>query len=173
MNMEERIAQNRRVAEGYRDAYLTKTVEQGERYSSWSFAPDASYSSPYWTGEAVIVLSEQPIEAGKTAIMEAKAIATVFPDWKIVESEIWAADDGFTIKNKWVGTRHDGSQQSYYSYTFARTNDAGQIQHWETHVDQGFGPFIKEVIGESGPWADGRDYMRLIAETLQRAGIEF
>lgn len=171
MNMDERIAMNRRVAEGYRDAYRNKSVEGGERYQSWSFAPNAEYSSPYWTGEKVIVLGEQPIEAGKTAIMEAKAISLVFPDWTIVDSHIWAADDGFTIKNKWVGTKKDGTSMSYYSYTFARTNEAGQLAHWETHVDEGFGPFIEQVIGARGPWKEGDEYMRLIAKALETAGV--
>jgi hypothetical protein len=171
VSMEERIAMNRRVAEGYRDAYMKKSVEGGERYQSWSFAPDAQYSSPYWTGDKVIILSEQPIEAGKTAIMEAKAISLVYPDWTIIDSQIWAAEEGFTIKNKWVGTKHDGSQRSYYSYTFARTNEVGQLAHWETHVDEGFGPFIEEVIGARGPWAEGSVYMQLIAKALEKAGV--
>lgn len=170
MNVEERVAMNRRVAEGYRDAYLRKGVEQGEQYRSWSFAPGAEYSSPYWTGDEVIKLGEQSIEAGKSAIMEAKAISLVFPDWTIVDSRIWAADDGFTIKNKWTGTKKDGSRMSYYSYTFARTNAQGQIARWETHVDENFGPFIEQVIGIRGPF-QGQTYMTAIARALERAGV--
>lgn len=170
MDMDQRIALNRQVAEGYRDAYMAKSVEDGGRYKAWSFAPQAEYRSPYWTDDKVIVLSQQMSESGHTAIMEAKAISLVYPNWKIVESEIWAADDGFTIKNKWVGTKEDGSTKAYYSYTFARTNEKGEIWHWQTHVDSGFGPFIAEVIGEPGPWPDGSRYVMLLAKALEDAG---
>jgi hypothetical protein len=171
MNVEQRVAMNRRIAEGYRDAYLRKGVEEGERYQAWSFAPGAEYSSPYWTGDEIIILGDQAIEAGKTAIMEAKAVSLVFPDWKIVDSHLWPSDDGFAMKNKWVGTKMDGSKMGYYSYTFARTNEQGQITRWETHVDENFGPFIECVIGARGPWRDGAVYMGLIAKALEKAGV--
>ncbi len=171
MKVEDRVAMNQRIAEGYRNAYMRKGVEEGERYEAWNFAPNAEYVSPYWTNDEIWILGDQQIEAGKTAIMEAKAISLVYPDWKVVDCQIWAATDGFVMKNKWVGNKADGTSATYYSYTFARTNEAGQITRWETHVDENFGPFIETVIGIRGPFREQHQYMDAIARVLEKAGV--
>jgi len=173
MKLEERVAMNRKIAEGYRNAYMKKDVEEGARYDSWNFAPGAEYVSPYWTNDEIWILDQQPIEAGKTAIMEAQAVANVYPDWKVVDCQIWAADDGFVLKNKWIGHKRDDSEHWYYSYTFALTNEQGQITRWETHVDENFGPFIEAVIGVRGPFREQTEYMDAIARALDKAGISY
>lgn len=173
MDIKDRVEMNQEIAEGYRNAYMQKEVEGGKRYDAWNFAPGAEYVSPYWTGDEIWILGDQPMEAGKTAIMEAQAITLVYPDWKVIDSHIWAASDGFVLKNKWVGHKKDGSEHWYYSHTFARTNEEGQITRWETHVDENFGPFIEAVIGTRGPWSDQTTYMSAIAKALDNAGVEY
>jgi hypothetical protein len=171
MSIEDRLTMNRRIAEGYRDAYKRMGVQDGEKYDSWAFAPGAEYVSPYWTNDEVIILSEQDTEAGKSAIMEAKSISLVYDDWAPVDCQIWPSDDGFVMKNKWTAVRkRDAQPVRYYSYTFARTNEQGQITRWETHVDEDFGPFIEEVIGIRGPF-EGDTYMKALATALERAGV--
>lgn len=140
----------------------------------WNFAPGAEYVSPYWTNDEVWILSEQPIDALKTATMEALAITTVYQDWNVVDCQIWAAEDGFVMKNKWAGThKRDNALWTYYSYTFARTNEEGQITRWETHVNDQYPPFIAEVIGTPGPFTTQASYMDPIAGVLDRNGIAY
>ena len=174
MSIENRIAMNRHIAEGYRNAYMKKAVAEGENYDGWSFAADAEYVSPYWTNDEIWIISELPIDALKTATMEALAINIVYDDWIVVDCQIWAAEDGFVMKNKWTAThKRDRSSWSYYSYTFARTNAQGQITRWETHVNDQYGPFIAEVIGTAGPFATQSHYMDPIAAVLDKNGISY
>jgi len=172
MKIEDRIARHRRMAEGYRNAYMHQEVQDGETYEEWKFADGAVYSSPYWTGDEEMLLGETAVDAAKCATMEAKALTLTFPDWRPVDCQIWASDDGFVMKNKWAGHTKDGTGMGYYSYTFARTNDAGEITRWETHVDEQFGHFIELAIGVRGPFAlSSTDYVDALARCLDKAGV--
>jgi hypothetical protein len=170
MKIEDRVAMNRKIAEGYRNAYMRLEVKDGKKYDSWNFADDAIYCSPYWTNEEEWVMKDQPVPPLDCAALEAQAISLLYPDWKVVDCQMWPAEDGFVMKNKWVGTRKDGATKDYYSYTFARTNAQGQITRWETHVDENFGPFIESVIGVRGPFKDQLAYMNAVSAAIKRAG---
>lgn len=170
MKIEDRIAMNRSMAEGYRNAYLRQGVQTGEDYAAWKFAENAEYVSPYWTEDKVWILEGASTGKGQSSTLEAKAIMLVFPDWKPVDCQIWASDDGFVMKNKWEGHKKDGTLMGYYSYTFARTNERGEITRWETHVNEDFGPFIEAVIGIRGPFRGRTTYMDAVTRAVKKGG---
>ena len=80
MNLQERIALHRRMAEGYHAAYAHRAVKDGATYATWEFADDAVYWSPYF-GNKLIKLSEHPVSVAASATMEARAYSITFPDW--------------------------------------------------------------------------------------------
>jgi len=78
MNLEERIAHHRQMAESYRNAYLRQGVKDGEQYTddegheAWKFAADAVYMSPYFTGDQEFLMSDFPTDTANSATLEAK-----------------------------------------------------------------------------------------------------
>lgn len=173
MNLEERIALHGRMALAYRNAYLHQGVQEGEEYEDWTFAPDAVYSSPYFTGEEVLLLSEVPTETAKAATMEAKAYSLTFPDWKPADFKYWPADHGFVMKTRWEGHMEDGTRMGFYSYSFVETNEKGEVARWETHVNDEYSPFLKVAIGVSGPFRGASEYVAALERCLEKAGVPF
>jgi hypothetical protein len=169
MNIEERVALHGRMAEGYRNAYLHQEVQEGVSYEEWKFAHDAVYSSPYFTGETVLLLRDVPIDAAKSATMEAKAYALTFPDWKPADFRYWPAANGFVMKTRWQGHTTEGTTMGFYSYGFVDTNDEGEVTRWETHVNDEYSRFLEVAIGVSGPFT-GNEYMDALARCLEAAG---
>ncbi|CUU60963.1 hypothetical protein Ga0074812_15124 [Parafrankia irregularis] len=181
MNLEEKIALHRRMADGYRDAYLQQGVKDGATYDGWKFATDAIYSSPYFTGDDVINLGE--ISGGSdasliltamadSAIREAKAYSVTFPDWKLVDYATWAAENGYVARVRWEGHTRAGVKMGFYSTTFIETNDAGEIRHWQTFVnDEEYGPFLEVAIGKRGPFKGHLEYMELVDRLLKDNGL--
>ena len=58
MDLVERIAKHRRMAESYRDKYVLQKVADGERYDEWEFADDAVSTSPYVVAGQELVLKD-------------------------------------------------------------------------------------------------------------------
>ncbi len=171
MNLDERLAHHRRMAEGYRNAYLHQAVQEGEEYEAWQFAADALYSSPYFTGEEVLRLSEVPTEAGEAATMEAKAYALTFADWKPADFRYWPSDRGFVMKTRWEGHMEDGTAMGFYSYSFVDTNDRGEVARWETHVNDEYSAFLDVAIGVHGPFRGHTEYVDALRRRLEQAGV--
>ncbi|MCK9904980.1 hypothetical protein CC117_32310 [Parafrankia colletiae] len=182
MNLEEKLSLHQRMADGYRDAYLHQGTKDGATYDSWKFAPDALYSSPYFTGHDVINLGE--ISGGAdaslifeaiaaSAIQEAKAYSVTFPDWKLVDYTSWAAENGYVARVRWEGHTRNGLKMGFYSTTFVETNDNGEIRHWQTFVnDEEYGPFLEVAIGRRGPFQGHLEYMELVGKVLRDNGLE-
>jgi hypothetical protein len=177
VNTEERIAQHRRMAESYRNAYLRQGVQDGDEYTdehgqeAWKFAEGAIYTSPYFTGDEVIVMSEALADTGKAATMEAKAYSLTFPDWKPTDFKYWPADNGFVMKTRWHGHTVDGTGMGFYSYSFVETDERGEITRWETHVNDEYSPFLEVAIGVSGPFHGNAAYLEALERCLEKAGV--
>jgi phytoene dehydrogenase-like protein len=172
MNLEERIEHHRRMALGYGNAYLHQVVQEGEEYEDWTFADDAVYSSPYFTGEEVLKLSEVPTDAAEAATMEAKAYSLTFPDWKPADFRYWPAPNGLTMKVRWQGTMADGTEMGFYSYSFVETNERGEVARWETHVNDEYSAFLDVTIGVHGPFHGHSEYVDALRKRLAQAGVE-
>ena len=172
MNLEERVAHHGRMAMSYAQAYLGYRVQEGEVYDAWKYAPDATYASPYFTGDGIRVpLAALSANAGQVATWEAKAYAVKFPDWNPKSFEYWAGDRGFAMKTRWEGTAADGTTMGFYPYGYVDTNDAGELQHWETHVNVEYNDFLDYVIGVHGPFVGPDEYPNALKRTLTAAGV--
>lgn len=177
MNIDERIAHHTRMAKAYGNAYLRQGVQEGEEYvdesgqDAWRFADDAIYTSPYFTGDEVILMKEALADTGRAATMEAKAYSLTFPDWKPADFKYWPAVNGLVMKTRWQGTATDGTVMGFYSYSFIETNDLGEITRWETHVNDEYGPFLDVAIGRSGPFHGNAEYLDALTACLERAGV--
>ncbi len=172
LNLEERLALHRRMAEAYRNAYLRQGIQEGEAFIDvWTFAADAMYASPYFTGDQAFLLSEFPEESARASTMEAKAYSLTFPDWKPADFKYWPADNGFVMKTRWEGLTKDGTKMGFYSYSFVETNDDGEVTRWETHVNDEYSPFLDVAIGVHGPFHGTSAYVEALERCLAAAGV--
>lgn len=169
---EERIANNRAIAESYYHAYDKKAVKDGAVYDVWAFAPHAEYWSPYF-GNSMIDLQENPISVEDSATMEALSYSVEFDDWGPVDFECFPSVDGVAWKTHFGGHRKkDGVFMDFFAYSFIRSNEYGEITHWETHVNSGYNEFLDVAIGEHGPYNDANVYMAAVMRKLSSAGID-
>jgi hypothetical protein len=176
---EEKIAHHRKMANGYANAYLRQGVQEGDVYTdasddeavAWQFAADGVYSSPYFTGSQTFPFSDFPTDTAKASTMEAKAYSLTFSDWKPADFKYWPADNGFVMKTRWEGHLEDGTGMGFYSYSFVETNDAGEVQRWETHVNDEYTPFLKVAIGVGGPFNGTSEYVEALERCLEKAGV--
>ncbi len=166
MDLEDRIAHHAAMALSYRDSYVHKSVEGGSKFA-WTFAPDCIYFSPYFTGEE-LNLAEVGSKNGEGAVLEAQVYAITFPDWQPEEFKYWPADNGFTMKTRWRGTRPDGVQMGFYSYSFVETNEVGEVARWETHVNDEYSTFLEYAIGVSGPFQGHSEYLDALRARLAK-----
>ncbi len=60
----------------------------------------------------------------------------------------------------------------FFAYSFIRTNEYGEITHWETHVNPAYNDFLDVAIGEHGPYDDANRYMMAVMKKLTSAGID-
>ncbi|HSA48591.1 MAG TPA: hypothetical protein VLH10_00560 [Yinghuangia sp.] len=173
MNIEDRIALHRRMAEAYRDAYRKQAVQEGATYAEWQFADHAEYSSPYFTCNEVLDLSNVSISVADYATTEAKAYTVRFPDWGPAEFKCWPAENGFVMKTRFEGTaKDDGTKMTFHSYGFVETDEQGLIKRWETHVNgEEYGPFLERAIGVRGPFPDQTVYHDALTRTLKEGGF--
>jgi hypothetical protein len=169
--LEDRIAQHRRMAESYHAAYDHKAVKDGATYEEWTFAEDAVFWSPYF-GDQLIKLSEHHMSVQKSATMEALAYSVKFADWGPAQFKCWPSDIGFVMQTLFTGHTKDGVEMSFFSYGFVETNPAGDISRWETHVSGDYSDFLDVALGVHGPFRHGADeYMEAVARALEQAGV--
>lgn len=171
MELVDRIAKHRQMAQSYLDKYVLQKIQDGESYDGWEFADDAVYTSPYFCADQELVLKDVATSFEVAATVEARAYSVVFPDWKPVEHRMWTADTGFVMRVRWEGTSVDGQTMGFYSISFVDTNDKGQITHWSTYVnDEEYGPFLEKAIGARGPF-QGDEYMEALARHFEKHGL--
>ena len=61
----------------------------------------------------------------------------------------------------------------FFAYSYIKTNEYGEITHWETHVNSDYNDFLDVAIGEHGPYKNGTDeYMAAVMRKLKSAGID-
>jgi hypothetical protein len=142
MNIEERLAHQRGMAEAYRDAYLHQGVQNGEAFAdAWKFADDAVYVSPYFTGDQVFKFSEFPEDTARASTMEAKVYSLNFPDWKPADFKYWPAENGVVMKTPWKGHSNE------------------------------YNAFLDVAIGVHGPFHGTGEYVEVLELCLKRAGV--
>ena len=174
MNLEERIAKHRRMAESYRDKYVFQQVQAGESYDEWEFADDAVYTSPYFAAGQELVLKDVATHWDMAATLESRAYGVTFPDWKPIAFKVWPAENGFVQRYRWEGTNvNTGEKMGFYSISFVETNEDAQIVHWSTYVnDDEYGPFLEAAIGARGPFR-GEDYMAALSKHFEKHGLSW
>lgn len=101
---EERIANNKAIAESYYHAYSKKAVKDGASYDAWVFAPHAEYWSPYF-GNSMIDLQMNPISVEDSATMEALSYSVEFDGWGPVDFEAFPSINGVAWKTRFGGRR--------------------------------------------------------------------
>lgn len=173
LTSEERISLNRKIAESYFSAYDQKLVKDGKTYDNWIFAENADYWSPYF-GNGTINLYEHPISPADSATMEALSYSIEFPDWTALDFECWPSVEGVAWKSHFGGHKKDnGDFMDFFAYSYIKTNEYGEIIHWETHVNCDYNDFLDVAIGEHGPYKNGADeYMDAVMRKLKSAGID-
>ena len=168
----ERIANNKAIAESYFQSYDKKAVKDGAVYETWKYAPHAEYWSPYF-GNSMIDLETNPISVEDSATMEALSYSVEFNDWKPIDFECFPSIEGCAWKTHFGGYRKkDGVFLDFFAYSFIRTNEYGEITHWETHVNPAYNDFLDVAIGEHGPYDDANRYMMAVMKKLTSAGID-
>lgn len=175
MNLEDKIARHRKMAEGYYNAYLHKGVQTGEKYESWKFADDATGWWPYFMGDEIINLAAVGMDPFQSANMEAASYSAKFPDWGPKEFTCWPSDNGFAMRTKWEGTnKATGKKMAFWSVGLVLVNDKGEVTHWETLVDDSeFGAFLEVALGVRGPFkGETAEYMNAVSRALEAAGIK-
>ena len=169
----ERIENNRKIAMSYYAAYDKKAVKDGATYETWKYAPKADYWSPYF-GNDTIDLETNPISVADAAMMEALSYSVEFRDWAPVDFECFPAVEGVAWKTHFGGYRKsDGVFMDFFAYSYIRSNEYGEITHWETHVNSDYNDFLDVAIGEHGPYKTSADhYMMAVNKKLLSAGID-
>ena len=167
------LEKNRQIAESYYIVYSKKTVKDGAVYDKWVFAPNATYWSPYF-GNNKIDLGVCPISVEDSATMEALSYSIEFKDWGPVDFECFPSIEGVAWKTHFGGHRKkDDVFMDFYAYSFIKTNEYGEITHWETHVNTDYNDFLDVAIGEHGPYKEGADpYIKAVTKKLMSAGID-
>jgi hypothetical protein len=177
MNIAERLALHRRMAEGYHGAY-ERQHEQGDAVYSeeWKFADDAAYFSVYFTGGQEVPLGEIANASGASmtdgAALEARVYSAVLPDWGPLEFMCWPSDVGFVTRTRYGGHTKDGAAMSFHMIDFVLTNEDGLITRWETFCDgEEFGPVAELAVGLRGPFRNVFDYWGALSRRLQELGL--
>lgn len=172
LTTEEKIALCKKIALSYFSSYDKKTVKDGATWDTWVFAKGATYWSPYFGGET-IDLDTNPVSVPDGASFEALSYSIEFPDWKPLGFEYWAAEDGAAWKSHFGGHRKDtGELMDFFSYSYVKINDYGEITHWETHVNRQYDDFLDVAIETHGPFVGPQEYMDVVCRKLASAGID-
>ena len=174
LNDMERIERNRQIAESYYSVYKRKEVKDGAIFESWVYAPHATYWSPYF-GNEKIDLGVNPISIQDSSTFEALSYSVEFKDWGPIDFECFPCIEGVAWKTHFGGHRKkDDVFMDFFAYSYIKTNEYGEITHWETHVNSDYNDFLDVAIGEHGPYKNGAaDYMKAVKKKLISAGIDF
>ncbi len=178
MNLEQRIAHHRRMAEGYHKAYESQDESEGAVYSDdWKFADDAVYSSVYFSGGKDVPIGEMMKTIGVDirlgAKMESKVYSAVLPDWRPVKFICFPSDIGFSMQTRFEGHRRDGTKMTFHALDYVLTNEDGLITRWESFVDgEEFGPLTELALGVRGPFADIADYWQALYARFHQLGFD-
>ena len=169
----ERYENNAKIAQSYYSAYDKKAVKDGAVYDAWVYASRAEYWSPYF-GNGMIDLETNPISVEDSATMEALSYSIEFSDWGPIDFESFPSIEGVAWKTHFGGHRKsDGVFMDFFAYSYIRTNEYGEITHWETHVNSDYNDFLDVAIGEHGPYKDTADrYMAAVMKKLASGGID-
>lgn len=114
----------------------------------------------------------------KAVTMEGTAYAISFPDWKVVDFQVYPSDRGCAWRARWEGrtknaTRSDGTKMGFYTFSYIDINDEGEITRWETQDNTEFSDFVDIAFHQRPPFKlKGYEYTVALARTLQQAGIE-
>lgn len=177
MNLDERIAMHRRMAEGFGNSYRTRRSHaSADQCTSWYFVEDAEYFAPYFTGGRLIYLRDytayRSLDISIVAATEEQAYSAQFPDWGPIEFKYWPSDNGFVMKTLFQGHTRQGRAMSFWAGGFIETNAEGLITRWETHVNgEEIGPFLDIAIGVRGPFSSPSAYFRALIATGQEPQI--
>ncbi len=105
--------------------------------------------------------------------MEALSYSVEFDNWAPVDFEKFPSVEGVAWKTHFGGYRKkDGVFMDFFAYSFIRTNEYGEITHWETHVNAAYNDFLDVAIGEHGPYTDANVYMAAVMKKLASARID-
>lgn len=163
---------HRSMAQSYFEAYQKQDVQKGQTYDNWIFSDDATYWSPYF-GDEQILLKTHPMSVKDSASMEAAVYTATLPDWGPLDFEVWPSPDGFAMKSHFGGHDENGKLWDFFAYGFVKTNREGQITHWETHVSPEYNDFLDKTIGVHGPFKSGADeYMQAVMKKMSEAGVQ-
>ena len=92
--------------------------------------------------------------------MEALSYSVEFEGWGPIDFESFPSIEGVAWKTHFGAKRKsDGEFKDFFAYSFIRTNEYGEIIHWETHVNSGYNDFLDATIGEHGPYNDANLYI--------------
>jgi len=173
LNDMERIEKNRQIALSYYTVYDKKTVKDGAVYEKWVYAPHATFWSPYF-GNNTIDLEVNPMSVEDAATMEALSYSVEFKDWGVLDFECFPSIEGVAWKTHFGGHRKkDDVLMDFFTYSYIKSNEYGEITHWETHVNSDYSDFLDVAIGEHGPYRNGADaYMKAVMKKLMSAGID-
>lgn len=169
---EERIANNAAIAQSYYSAYDKKAVKDSAVYDVWKFAPHAEYWSPYF-GNSMIDLQENPISVEDSATMEALSYSVEFDNWAPVDFEAFPSVEEVAWKTHFGGYRKkDGQFMDFFAYSFIRSNEYGEITHWETHVNANYNDFLDVETENTVRITMQMFYMAAVMKKLASAGID-
>ena len=173
LNDMERMEKNKQIAESYYDVYSKKAVKDGAVYDKWVFSPHATYWSPYF-GNNKIDLGVNPISVEDSATKEALSYSVEFKDWGPIDFECFPSIEGVAWKTHFGGHRKkDNEFMDFFAYSYIKTNEYGEITHWETHVNSDYNDFLDVAIGVHGPFKNGSGpYMKAVTNKLMSAGID-
>ena len=172
ISLSQRLERHQKMAESYRDSYNKHTVEGGDTYEDWVFAPHAQYWSPYF-GDNVIDLEVYPMSVRQSATMEADTYRLFLLDWGPLDFRCWPSDRGFVMQTHFGGHNKSSRLWDFYAYGFVETNERCEITRWETHVSPEYNDFLDAVIGVHGPFKNGPEaYMEAVAQKLREMGID-
>lgn len=172
LNLEEKVILHKKMALGYFNSYVEEKETDVITYDAWKFADDATYGSPYFTGDKTFPLKEFSKNTTQGATNETNAYRLTFPDWAPADFKYWASENGFVMKVKWQGhNKNTGKKMGFYSYSFLETNEYGEVTHWETHTNEEYSNFLEVAIGVRGPFHGLESYNKALARILKEDEI--
>lgn len=168
---ERRVRAHRDMALHYCASFNGYEVEGALAQPAWSFAPEAVYCAPY-LGYHKLSLADLPVGMDSFASAEQLAYTLAFPDWSLLDYEIWPSEEGFAIKLHFGGHDGAGTLCDYNQSVFVRTNGHLGITEWSIFVDPNYSTFLDKALGIHGPFESLKAYFEAVVGKLTAAGID-